>query len=108
MKDDLVYVKHVLESIIKTEKFIADKSYKEFVADEKTVSAVLHELMILGEASARLSDKFREEHNEIPFNEAIGMRNRIVHEYLAVRLETVWQTCRDDLPELKKSLDSLV
>ena len=75
---------------------------------EKTVSAVLHELMILGEASARLSNKFRENHNEIPFYEAIGMRNRIVHEYLAVRLETVWQTCSDDLPELKKSLESLV
>ncbi|KKT92506.1 MAG: hypothetical protein UW94_C0017G0023, partial [Parcubacteria group bacterium GW2011_GWA2_45_14] len=51
MKDDRVYVQHVLESIGKVEKFIAGNSYEDFVADEKTVSAVLHELMIIGEAA---------------------------------------------------------
>ncbi|OGY33594.1 MAG: hypothetical protein A3I08_04215 [Candidatus Andersenbacteria bacterium RIFCSPLOWO2_02_FULL_46_11] len=107
MKDDRVYVQHVLESIGKVEKFIAGNSYEDFVADEKTVSAVLHELMIIGEAATCLSGQFREHNPQIPFNEVIGMRNRIVHEYLAVRLETVWQTCKEDLPILKKSLEEI-
>lgn len=108
MKDDTVRLRHLRDSIQKIEQFLDGISYEKFITDEKTVSAVLHELMVLGEASAAISQELRDAHNEIPFHEMIGMRNRIVHEYLDVRLETVWKTCREDLPELKKALEDII
>jgi uncharacterized protein with HEPN domain len=102
MKDNTVYLQHILEAIHHIESFIGTMNYSAFAQDEKTIAAVLHELMIIGEAAAAISPSFRAQHPEIPFYEIIGMRNRIVHEYLEVRLETVWQTYEKDLPELKR------
>ena len=102
MKDDAIYLQHILEAITRIVSFIGGSEYPAFSRDEKTSAAVLHELMVIGEAAAAMSQHFREQHPEIPFYEIIGMRNRIVHEYLEVRLETVWQTYEKDLPELKR------
>ena len=102
MKDDTIYLQHMLEAINRIHKFIGSMNFQDFSNDEKSISAVLHEFMVIGEAAAATSQRFRELHPEIPFYEIIGMRNRIVHEYLEVRLETVWQTYEKDLPELKR------
>lgn len=103
-----MYMQHILESVQRIEKFIGMMDYQSFAGDDKTIAAVLHELMIIGEAATATSQKFREKHPEIPFYEMIGMRNRIVHEYLEVNLETVWQTYEKDLPELKRYLKKAV
>lgn len=71
-----------------------------FLQDEKTQSSVLYQIVILGEAVNRLSDEFKEEHSQIPFDEIRGMRNRLVHEYRDVDYDVVWNAVRVDIPEL--------
>ena len=71
-----------------------------FLDDIKTQSSVLHQLMILGEATKRLSDDFRTRHPEIPWTLIAGMRDILVHGYDIVDLDEVWRTANRDVPDL--------
>lgn len=75
--------------------------------DEK-VSAILYQITIIGEATKRLSQDFRQQHPEIPWREIAGMRDVIVHEYDQVDLDVVWDVIQNKLPELLISLQPLL
>ena len=79
-----------------------------FFADLKTQAAVLHELLIIGEAVKRLSDRFRDEHPQMPWRAMAGMRDKLIHAYDAVDIEEVWKTLRADIPALLAFLTPLV
>jgi uncharacterized protein with HEPN domain len=81
---------------------------RNFLDDLKTQSAILHQLLILGEAAKRLSQEFRTQHQKIPWKQIAGMRDKLIHEYDNVDLEEVWKTARSDMPRLIKQLEPLV
>jgi uncharacterized protein with HEPN domain len=78
-----------------------------FLTDLKTQAAVLHELLVLGEAVKRLSDDFRDGHPDVPWKAIAGMRDRLLHGYDDVDLELVWKTVNEDLPALVVRLEAL-
>jgi uncharacterized protein with HEPN domain len=78
-----------------------------FLTDLKTQAAVLHELLVLGEAVKRLSDAFRDAHSDVPWRAIAGMRDRLLHGYDDVDLELVWKTVNEDLPALVARLEGL-
>lgn len=75
--------------------------------DPKTESAILHQLLLLGEAVKRLSEEFRAHHPEIPWTMVAGMRDKLIHEYDAVDLDEVWKTVTTDIPCLIDLLEPL-
>jgi len=79
-----------------------------FLADAKTQAAVLHELMVIGEAAKRLSPGFRAAHQQIPWQAMAGMRDKLIHAYDAVDVEEVWKTVRADIPTLIEFLTPLL
>jgi len=78
-----------------------------FLNDPKTQSAILHQLLVLGEAAKRLSQEFREQHPKILWKKITGMRDKLIHEYDNVDLDEVWKTARSDIPRLIKQLEPL-
>jgi uncharacterized protein with HEPN domain len=78
-----------------------------FLADLKTRSAVLHQLLVLGEATKRVSEEFRSRHPEIPWKLIAGMRDKLIHAYDAVDLDEVFRTISEDLPRLIVTLEPL-
>ena len=87
--------------------FREEMEKRAFLDDPKTQSAVLHQLLILGEAAKRLSTEFREQHPGIPWKKLAGMRDKLIHEYDDVDLVEVWKTVRSDVPRLLKQLELL-
>jgi len=87
--------------------FIGDMAQAEFLSDQKTQSAVLHQLLVLGEAAKRLSGEFRSSHQDIPWNKIAGMRDRLIHAYDEVDLDEVWRTVVSDIPGLVAFLGTL-
>lgn len=79
-----------------------------FDADLKTQSAVLHQLIVIGEAVKRLSPEFRASHMDIPWSAIAGMRDHLIHGYDIVDLEEVWKTATVDVPSLLTLLEPLV
>jgi uncharacterized protein with HEPN domain len=64
--------------------------------------AVMRQIEIVGEASNSVSDEFQEKHQELPWFEMRGIRNKIVHDYRGINLHIIWDTVTNNLPSLKK------
>lgn len=79
-----------------------------FLKDIKTQSAILHQLMVMGEAAKRLSENFRVRHPEIPWVLVAGMRDKLIHGYDIVDLDEVWKTVDSDIPTLLSLLKALL
>lgn len=89
-------------------EFTGGMDQDTFLKDAKTQSAVLHQLMILGEAVKRLSGEFRAGHPAVPWALIAGMRDRLIHEYNEVDLNEVWRTAQRDVPDLLRHVDTLL
>jgi uncharacterized protein with HEPN domain len=89
-------------------EFKQDVDKDEFLKDYKTQSAVLHQLMVMGEAVKRISPDFRTRHPEVPWSLVAGMRDRLIHGYDIVDLDEVWRTAEVDVPELLALIEPLL
>lgn len=103
-KDDTIYLNDIIEAISKIENFIAGMSLEEFRGDVKTQDAVIRNIEIIGEAVKRLSDDFKRQYPDIPWQPAGDMRNFLIHDYPDVIPDVVWKTATDDLPAFKKQI----
>ena len=91
--DILIAARDVLE-------FKQATTREEFLHSKLHQSAILHQLVIIGEASRRLSDEFRTRYPEIPWRRVIALRNFVIHEYDQVDFTIVWNICERHVPEL--------
>src|SRR5262245_16408294 len=98
--DDLVYVRHMLDMAELATQKVAGKSRASYDADEILRLALAHLVQTIGEAAARVSPDFRLRHPTIPWSRVIGMRHRIVHDYLDVNYSILWDVLIVDLPTL--------
>ena len=108
MRRDEAYLLDILIAARKALRFLEGMSWEEFQQSELHQNAVMQPLEIIGEAARRVSQQTRDAHPEIRWEEMIGMRNRLIHEYFRVNLKTVWDTVHNDLPSLIALIEPLV
>jgi uncharacterized protein with HEPN domain len=104
---DLVYVgtaRHGDQSSWKARSLPRDA----YNADENLRLALTHLVQVIGEAARHVSREFVAGHPEIPWQDIIGMRHKVVHDYLGVDEDIVWQVVTEDLPRLVEALEPLV
>ena len=101
MKDDSIYIDHILNSINRILDYISGKDRESFEADLVTQDVVVRQLEIIGEATKRVSKAFRSKHPEIPWSDMAGMRDVLIHDYIDVDFGVVWKTESEDIPNLK-------
>lgn len=105
---DLVYVGHMLDMARKAVTKTRDLSREEYDADENLRLALIHLVQVIGEAARQVSHPFADMHPEVPWANIIGMRHKVVHDYLGVDEDIVWQVVTEDLPKLVAVLGPLV
>lgn len=105
MKDDSIYLRHILDAIDKIQRYRGELPTDVFLRDGMRIDAVVRELMIIGEAAVHISQKFKDSHADIPFADIIGMRNRLIHEYFGVDIDVVLTTCDEDLAMLRNLIE---
>jgi len=76
----------------------------ELDRDRQLMLSLLKLVEIIGEAACRVTMDVREANPNIPWDQIVGTRNRLVHGYDKVDLEVLWRIVRDDLPALIKQL----
>ncbi len=101
MKDDKLYLIHILESINKINSYTSGLDFASFMKKTIVQDAVLRNLQVLAESTQKLSDEFKSRHPEIEWYKISGLRNILVHDYLGIDFETVWTAVANNLPELK-------
>jgi len=107
MKDDMVYIEHILDAIDKILDYSSGLTHDQFVQNDMVVDAVIRNIEIIGEASKKVSNNLKQVHFEIPWKEIAGMRDKLIHDYLGVDTEIIWQTIIEDLPILKGLLGKI-
>jgi uncharacterized protein with HEPN domain len=98
----------ILKAARRIGDFSAGLTQRQFNADPKTQSAVLHQIIILGEAVKRLSTEFRQAHPSVPWDEIAGMRGRCVHGYESVDFDIVWDVVSRHAPKVIAYLETIV
>ena len=99
-RDWLFQVNDILDAITAIQKYITGMTYDAFVADRKTVDAVVRNLIIIGEAAGHIPAEICQAQPEVPWNDMRAMRNFVVHEYFGVSDKILWDTVQLNLPPL--------
>jgi uncharacterized protein with HEPN domain len=106
VKDDFVYLAHVLECIRRIEANVAEGE-EVFRSSPTIQDAVLRNLQTMCESTKRLTVEAKAKHPEVEWRKIAAFRNVLVHEYMGVDLDLVWAIIERDLPSLKQAAESL-
>jgi len=107
-RDCRVYLRDILQAFRNAQEFVGRISYQEFITDKKTVSAVVRELEVAGEAAKQLPASVRRKYPEIPWSDMAGMRDKLIHFYFGVDMEIVWETVKVRIPELEPLIEDVL
>ena len=107
MKTDQVYLKHILDAVGKINEYVS-VGYDEFMAHSHWQDAVIRQLEIIGEATKRLSAELRNQYSEVPWRRIAGLRDVLIHDYMGVDLEAVWQVTQQNIGGLKKQIEDIL
>jgi uncharacterized protein with HEPN domain len=102
---DSELVEDIADAIEKIQRYVAGKSYREFLEDTLVQDAVVRNLEIVGEAVKGLSADFRKKHKTVKWPDIAGMRDRLIHNYAGVNWSIVWDVIQAKLPKLKAQLE---
>ena len=104
MRRELLYLKDIVEAAKAIQTFLDNVARDNFLENDLLGSAVLQKLMVIGEAAARLSNDFRNQHSEIDWPDIVAFRNIAVHAYFSTDWQIVWITATLDVPALKRDV----
>jgi uncharacterized protein with HEPN domain len=106
--DDAARLVHIYDAICKIEKYISGVEKTAFLENGMLQDAIMRQIEIIGEAAGRISDEMQEQHPKLPWFEMRAIRNKIVHDYLEINTEIIWDTVQSDLPPLKIQIKKLL
>jgi uncharacterized protein with HEPN domain len=107
-KDDNVYIGHMLDLARKAVEKAEEKTKEAYDADEDTRIVLAHLVQMIGEAAGRVSLARRAACPDIPWKQITGVRHRIVHDYMDVDYDVIWEIVNRDLPPLIPVIASLL
>jgi uncharacterized protein with HEPN domain len=106
-KDDGLYLAHMLDLARKASEKIRGKSRAEYDANEDLQIILEHLIQTIGEAAGRVSPETRLKHPQVPWKQIIGIRNVIVHDYMDVDYDVLWEVVNRSLPPLIAALEKI-
>jgi uncharacterized protein with HEPN domain len=103
MKNDKLYLTHILECITNIETYLPNGK-QDFFSSKLIQDAVIRNLEVIGEATKRISKEFRDQHKSVPWREMAGLRDVLIHDYFGVDNGIVWNVVEKEIPPLKEKI----
>lgn len=107
MRDDSIYLLHILECIRRIEEDVA-AGKERFLSSRTMQDAVLRNLHTMSESTQRLSRTLKAKHPEVDWRRIAAFRNVLVHDYLGIDLGRVWEIVQRDVPVLKSRISAML
>jgi len=105
-RDDQIRLRHMLDGATEALSFANGKRREDLAEDRLLVLGLVKAIEIIGEAAYQVSADTRGRLPQLPWEDIIGMRHRLVHAYFDINLDVLWRTVRDDLPSLVSPLEN--
>jgi len=103
LKSDRTYLLHIRDAPERIEQY-ASHGHEAFLSEHHWQDGIVRQLEIIGEATKHLSPEFRKAHPQIPWQRVAGLRDVLIHDYMGVDLEAVWDIGRNRVPKLKSQV----
>jgi uncharacterized protein with HEPN domain len=107
-EEDRVRLRHMVDAAQTIATFIDGRTRDDLDEDEMLFFALAHAIEILGEAASRISPETRSMASHVPWSAIIAMRNRLIHGYSNIQLDTVWRTVTLEVPALLLALQAFL
>lgn len=107
-KDHLIFLEHILESIKDIESYSKGISKNRFFKDKQLQDAIVRRIEIIGEAVRNIPDDVKNKYATVSWKEIVGTRDIFIHHYFGIDLEIVWSIVKNDLPDLKKKIRTVL
>lgn len=101
MKQDKVFLKHMLDEIEFVLKESKNLDFEKFMKNEILKRAFVRSFEIIGEATKNISKDFKEKNPQVEWKKIAGLRDRLIHKYFGINWDIVWDLAKNKLPELK-------
>lgn len=105
---DHIRLQHMLEAAREAVGYVEGLRRAGLDGDRPLQHSLVHCIQIIGEATARLTPAFRQAHPDVPWQDMVAMRNRLIHAYFDIDLDIVWRTSTEELPTLIGKLESFL
>lgn len=102
-----LYLDDIYKSIDKIEKYTEGYDFERFKTDDKTISACVREIEVIGEAAKQIPDEITKQYLNIPWSLMAKMRDKLIHWYFDIDEEIVWNVIKDQFPTLKYEIESM-
>ena len=107
MTEDRLYLEHIRLAAEKIATFCA-AGEDEFRRNPMVQDAVMRNFEIIGEAAKRVSEDAKRQTPEVPWRRVAGFRDILIHQYMGVDLEEVWNVVQTHLPALRRAVETLL
>lgn len=109
MKRDItLFLSDIIENMKLAEDLITDIEYQSFITDKMRHYAVLRCIEIIGEAAKHITDEIKLVNPMIPWKEMAGMRDKVIHFYMGIDFEVVWQVVKVRYPLLRSEIEDVL
>ena len=103
-----LFVRDICDAMQDIKEFVGTMKRKEFLADEKTMSAVAFKIENIGEASKNIPKQIKAKYKDLPWTEMARMRDKITHFYFGIDYKVVWAVVKKELPAIEPAIIKLL
>ena len=108
MKNDLLYLNHILESINAIIEFTTNQTHESFQKSRLLQSACLREIEVIGEAAKNISHSLKTTYPKIPWKLLSATRDKIIHHYFGIDTSIIWNIVKNDIPKLELQIREVI
>jgi uncharacterized protein with HEPN domain len=103
-----LFIQDIYDALQYIKEFVGEMTRKEFLADEKTRSAVAFKIENIGEAAKNIPKATRAKYKDLPWNDMARMRDKISHFYFGIDYKIVWAVVKKELPEIEPAITKIL